>query len=247
MSPSEPYQSIPELMESIISVEKTIAHILNAEGEKIQKAVEISDNIGDLIELNRSVNKTLMNAVQLEQLNCQKLDAIGEICRSERDNPGRAGVSWPCSDNRRRQDCGCQTPEPRAAVFLAIAGRTWNCGTFMRLRQETYCGDKKAGDCENGYPYIMIPAGKKYKVEYEIALSNKRLTPVSTEINLCHKNDVLQTINIFEKDCGFSLKDCGAFVCETPRDLRNITLTVCLISGSNIEINYAKLSIAEIY
>ena len=51
-----------------------LAHILNAEGEKLQKAVEIADNICELLEINQSVNKTITKITFLEQVLYAKLE-----------------------------------------------------------------------------------------------------------------------------------------------------------------------------
>jgi len=84
-------QCVCDLIESIALVETALSHILNAEGEKLQKAVELSEDVCQLLEVNRAVNKTIMNVTQLEQILYAKLDTLGEIhtkaCRdTERGN-----------------------------------------------------------------------------------------------------------------------------------------------------------------
>ncbi|MEG0351634.1 MAG: hypothetical protein RSD26_03210 [Cellulosilyticaceae bacterium] len=73
-----------DLIESVALVEASLAHILNAEGEKIQKAVCISNNICDLLAVNKSINETLSNVRQLELILNSKLETIKDIC--EKDN-----------------------------------------------------------------------------------------------------------------------------------------------------------------
>jgi hypothetical protein len=60
-------------------IEAALAHILNAEGEKIQKAVGVASNIGELLEVNNSVNKTILNAIELENAMLAKLKAVSEL------------------------------------------------------------------------------------------------------------------------------------------------------------------------
>lgn len=62
-----------EIIESIALIETALAHILNAEGEKIQKAVKIACNCNDLICVNDSVAKTITNITMLEQILTEKL------------------------------------------------------------------------------------------------------------------------------------------------------------------------------
>lgn len=65
-----------EIMHSIALEEAGLAHILNAEGEKIQKAVAISDNIEDLICVNESVKRTLTQVALLEGMLYSKLETL---------------------------------------------------------------------------------------------------------------------------------------------------------------------------
>ena len=72
-----------ELLESIALVEAALAHILNAEGEKLQKAVEVAKGIDELLEVNNSVRKTITGAAHLESLLLNKLEAVSGICTKE--------------------------------------------------------------------------------------------------------------------------------------------------------------------
>lgn len=75
-----------DIMESIALVETALSHIINAEGEKIQKVIATTDNIDKIICVNREVNKTIVNATHLEQALYEKLSALcdcnicGDIC-----------------------------------------------------------------------------------------------------------------------------------------------------------------------
>ncbi|MFR3389291.1 MAG: hypothetical protein ACLTT1_00360 [[Clostridium] scindens] len=77
------------MIESIARAECALAHILNAEGEKLQKAVEIADNICELLEINQSVNKTITKITFLEQVLYAKLEAVSDgkacdICKGQK-------------------------------------------------------------------------------------------------------------------------------------------------------------------
>lgn len=65
-----------EVIHSIALEEAGLAHILNAEGEKIQKAVAISDNIEQLICVNESVKRTLTQVTLLEGMLYSKLEVL---------------------------------------------------------------------------------------------------------------------------------------------------------------------------
>lgn len=68
--------SCNEVLESIALVEAAIAHILNAEGEKIQKVVASSCCIEEILEVNREVVRTIIYVTHLEQALYSKLDAL---------------------------------------------------------------------------------------------------------------------------------------------------------------------------
>lgn len=69
-----------EILESIARIENMIAHILNAEGEKIQRILEISDKPCEILKVNDSVNKTIVNITHLEQVLFSKLQLTVEFC-----------------------------------------------------------------------------------------------------------------------------------------------------------------------
>lgn len=55
------------LIESIALVETGIAHVLNAEGEKIQYAIANSASITELVRINNSVTETVKKITELEE------------------------------------------------------------------------------------------------------------------------------------------------------------------------------------
>ncbi len=65
---------ICDVIESIALMEAGLAHILNAEGEKLQKAIQLSDNVCDLLAINQNVTNTIKSITDLECLLNRKLD-----------------------------------------------------------------------------------------------------------------------------------------------------------------------------
>ncbi len=86
-----PFQAYSDLLESIALQEAGLAHILNAEGEKIQTALGITDGgmrfppmarcISDLVAINQSVSDTLKNIIKLEMVLEFKLDEVSKLPR----------------------------------------------------------------------------------------------------------------------------------------------------------------------
>lgn len=68
-----------DIIESIALIEASIAHILNAEGEKLQKILATTDDFHKIMHVNKEINQTIINATQLEQVLYQKLLCAKEI------------------------------------------------------------------------------------------------------------------------------------------------------------------------
>lgn len=69
-----PYnQAVNDLIESVALEQSALSHILNAEGEKIQKALELDEGLTELIKVNQSVKKTIDIISQLELVLSAKL------------------------------------------------------------------------------------------------------------------------------------------------------------------------------
>ena len=69
-----------DIIESIALQEAAVAHILNAEGEKLQKMISEQKDPCLILKANESVQKTIVYATHLEQLLYDKLESVKEIC-----------------------------------------------------------------------------------------------------------------------------------------------------------------------
>lgn len=69
-----------EIIHSIALEEAGIAHILNAEGEKIQKAIANDASIEELLSVNESVQRTITKITLLEGQLYIKLDSLHCLC-----------------------------------------------------------------------------------------------------------------------------------------------------------------------
>lgn len=93
-----------DIMESIALMETALSHILNAEGEKIQKVLAVTDDIDKIMCVNREVNKTIINATHLEHTLYAKLSALPEcgLCDDFCDEP--CDCDDPCCDEQSREE-----------------------------------------------------------------------------------------------------------------------------------------------
>ncbi|MDF2889731.1 MAG: hypothetical protein K0R80_98 [Clostridia bacterium] len=81
------------LLASIALEELGLAHIINAEGEKIQEVIGNNPCLGDLVEIDKSVDRTLQNVIKKEMLLQFKLENVLDLidktdCFGECNNGG---------------------------------------------------------------------------------------------------------------------------------------------------------------
>lgn len=77
--------SCNDILESIALLEAALSHILNAEGEKIQKVVALASDPCELLEVNKSVTKLIKNVTFLELVLYQKLELAKQYSEDECD------------------------------------------------------------------------------------------------------------------------------------------------------------------
>lgn len=73
-------QDCIDLIESIALVEASLAHILNAEGEKLQKVIQTSTDFCEIMKTNDSVRHTICSVTELEKVLLKKLELASCIC-----------------------------------------------------------------------------------------------------------------------------------------------------------------------
>ncbi len=84
-------QAITDVIESVALEQTALSHILNAEGEKIQRMVAAAATSAELFAVNDSV-KTMVNAVsRLEMVLLAKLELFGGCLCSDCDVPVNGG------------------------------------------------------------------------------------------------------------------------------------------------------------
>src|SRR5574344_986924 len=82
-------ESITDIVESVALEQTALSHILNAEGEKIQKVLEEERNTtnGDVLKVNESVQTTINSITRLETILQGKLELFKDcLCTSDCNN-----------------------------------------------------------------------------------------------------------------------------------------------------------------
>lgn len=81
-------QAITDIIESVSLEQTAISHILNAEGEKIQKAVELGFNNEDMLKINASVKSMTNTISKLESVLTSKLSLFEDgLCGPDCEFP----------------------------------------------------------------------------------------------------------------------------------------------------------------
>ena len=90
--PIERCQAVTDLIESVALMETGLSHIINAEGEKIQKVVKHDEDVEvpmeDLLSVNKSVEKMVSTITKLEIILQSKLElacCLGKDCLPKED------------------------------------------------------------------------------------------------------------------------------------------------------------------
>ncbi len=77
---TSPCQAITDILESMALQEAGLAHIINAEGDKLQEAFQMRNVcVQDIIALNSSITETLAKVFKLEMILEYKLEEINKL------------------------------------------------------------------------------------------------------------------------------------------------------------------------
>lgn len=71
-------QAITDIISSVALEQAALAHIINAEGEKIQKIVASSSTAAEMLAVNKSVNSMISSITRLEMVLQGKLELFGD-------------------------------------------------------------------------------------------------------------------------------------------------------------------------
>lgn len=77
-------QAVTNLIESIALQQAALSHILNAEGEKIQKILKVCTCNEEIFKVNESVKEVLNAVTHLEHLLVTKLELVNcKLCKND--------------------------------------------------------------------------------------------------------------------------------------------------------------------
>ncbi len=125
-----------DIMAGLALEEAGIAHILNAEGEKIQLAVSNCSNICELLEVNASVSCTVEELMWLEFISYHKMKALLGCCGFSDCKEEMPPRKKPCGDAKKKNPT--KTPCKKTQVG------TGDCSP-IKEKQESSCGVEICG------------------------------------------------------------------------------------------------------
>ncbi len=74
-------QAVTDIISSVALEQTALSHILNAEGEKLQKVIAMAENADEMLAVNKSVNKMVNSIAKLEMILQNKVELFSDcIC-----------------------------------------------------------------------------------------------------------------------------------------------------------------------
>ena len=67
-----------DMVDSIVSIENSLAHLLDLESEKLEKGIKLADSVEELLKLNENLTEIIINITQLEYLFMTRLKALDD-------------------------------------------------------------------------------------------------------------------------------------------------------------------------
>lgn len=245
-----------QVMQSIALEEAALSHILNAEGEKIQKVVAMPNaTLQDLLSVNDSVMRTIRETTSLEIILLSKLEAIcripcpdvplptgnGEICVTAVDC--RTGT--PLSGVQLTiMKCDCVIAEGYTDSEGNFISETLPFGCYMLIVHCGACANKKyqvvidtegcnyLEVCCNATPPPPIPC-QTHLLNVKGRITNSCGLPIRTRVTA----QGLNKLSVNSDNCGnyeiIGLNVCGRFtVCAAPHNNCSNS-AYCMVDNAN--------------
>ena len=182
-------KAIDAILTSIAMEETALSHIITAESEKIQFAINQAKNkpecdLCSVLKVNKSVESVLDKVNDMQILLKNKL----RIAANFVPVPGPPSVSVPPGPpNPPAVPVPPVLPTPpQTTVFTVPKGHCWGEGLTLNLEMQNYRHNNvKPGtvDCNR---VILLPPGKTFKITLELDMKNYSDCPASVKMALGH-------------------------------------------------------------
>jgi hypothetical protein len=263
-------EAIDAILTSIAMEETALSHVLNAEGEKIQAAVEHAtrnidccDTIHDLLELNNSVSRLVEQITDLQFILKSKLKIVSSLIPLPYPAPCPSRPTKPTKPTEPTNPCQPQPPKPCPphpskprhppsehckAVFAAKNRHCWKNGTILPLYDESDCKSPVKLLQSHAGNQIYLPCGRKYRIEISLNM-HKTLcdNKVSVEVSLLNGCETVRRKKItpYKEEPDIIISETLEW--ELPISPEEYKLIIRLDSGEPVRVEHGKISIEEIY
>ena len=225
-------QAINAILASIAMEETALGHLINAESEKIQYAIEYvksknsSADLQKLLEINKSA------AAMLEQIGDIQVTLKNKLRLAMSCFPPTPPLP-PCPP------CFCQS------VFLAVTDCVWASGCLLCFTEAARCenGVHLCKDCRSG---ILLAGGKKYIIELTLDSVAIEPCPVLVEAELRCGGNVIHSKELASEVHKCSERISQRLTWDTPPGHECCALTIRLLSPKCLKISSGKILIREI-
>lgn len=237
-------QAINAILTSIAMEEIALSHIMNAEGEKIQYAIEYikanntSCDLHKLLEINKSAAEMLEQITDMQIVLKNKMRLAVKHLSPRPPHPP-CPPPKPCPP---RPPCRPSTPCTCISIFSAITECVWCAGTTLWLEGCSRCCNKGIThlhkNCES---QILLPAGKRYEIELVLDLLNRTPCPICIEVELrCESENIcLERLTSKKSHARIS----RLLIWDTPTSHKDSVLTIRLLSPQGLTINKGEICI----
>ncbi|MCL2573233.1 MAG: hypothetical protein FWE34_01620 [Defluviitaleaceae bacterium] len=230
-------EALNAIITSIAMEEVALARILNAESEKIERAIENVNwsNKKDremIISINRSAAQVIERIGDLQIVLKNKLRLVTDcICPCPKPCPPIPPKPKP---KPKPKPCKC------ISKFVAETKYAWSPCKTLLLCHKACCEDGVRTARIDGDFVIILPAGKRYDIELTMQLVNQEHTGTAIELRQISNNTTLFTkkytasthqINIYDKLTLFSEERNDSY------------LSLRLNSNSPLEVKWVSIEI----
>ena len=184
---------------------------------------------------------------------------------SEPNLPCEPQIPEPCKDRKRpafivpyrtAESNGLNPPVMSKArsryayrctsMFTAKAKYVWTCGSTLDLNKSPNCGNGILLCRIHRDSLILLPAGKTFKIEFELELSKKISRLLTVELKLNYGSKIIKS-KTYACNCDkYNICLTDKLIWNTPYLRKDSVLAMRLVSPEKTAVNYGVIMITEL-
>ena len=237
-------QAFNAILTSIAMEETALSHIINAEGEKIQSAIQHMDckcraDLNMLLKFNESAANMIDTVSDLQIILKNKLRLVLKHIEQEHQPPPcppKPCPPKPCPP----KPC---PPKPCTSTFTAVGD--WLRGSTLKLKADVVCDNGVVLINEDCKSIISLPPNRQYHVMIDLRFINESMDPICIELTL-QNGDAIVCVEKITRAGGKKYASLSEdFTLKTPESNKNSMLAIRLAAPKRLKITEACLFITE--